>query len=520
MQLSTKKGYSHVLLAGLVISLAACGGGTEGSGSGTGQSPEPVGSAGGEETAVDSAKPNLRALQIWQKEDYNTYPVAKFLEERTGYKVQYDMLPQEKAMDKLNLLMASGDAYDVITTSGGNDYRALYSDYAKKGALVDLDPLLDEFGPNIKAAIAPEALEAMRINGKLFGLPMTSVPFVGSGLMIRQDWLDELGLAVPSTLDELTEVLKQFKERDPGNNGPQNVPLTINGSAPMIDNLVGAFGMPHNWNDVDGELLPRIMDPSYEEYIRYVKELFNLGLLDKEFAVNKDATAKEKFSSGKAGVIPLGWYDIPAIADALAKNQPGAQITYLPALKGPEGEFGYGIGVGFDRITFIPKSSKNPEDAVKWMNAKLEEDTFREMVIGKEGVHYTVEDDQYLPILPIFTDERNQANNYVTGSDDRVYPKYWQARVRKDPRLFEGWEFLNITQPEETRVMDQVGFAPYLPEFSKNNQQLNTMIGDYTVKLIFGAESLDGLEAFRKKYLAAGGEVSIKEVNGWYSSRN
>lgn len=131
----------------LVMSMAAC------SGNGTNTGNEAT-------TKPDAEKPVLKRLNVWQNEEYNAYPVAKLLEEKTGYKVQYDMLPQDKWAEKLNLIMSSGEAYDIVTSY--NDM-ALYSDYTQKGALVDLTPLIDEFGPNIKAAIKPESLEALKV---------------------------------------------------------------------------------------------------------------------------------------------------------------------------------------------------------------------------------------------------------------------------------------------------------------------------------------------------------------------
>jgi putative aldouronate transport system substrate-binding protein len=166
----------------------------------------------------------------------------------------------------------------------------------------------------------------------------------------------------------------------------------------------------------------------------------------------------------------------------------------------------------------VPKASKHPEDAVKWMDAKLEKETFKGMVIGEEGKHYTYKDGAYTPILPIFNDERNYANNFLSGTDDTNYPLYWQARVRKDMRLYDAWNFINHSQPENTKFLDPLGFAPYLPEFSKNFQKLETMTGDYTTKLIFGAEQIGGLDAFIAKYKSSGGDASYKEVNDWYAT--
>lgn len=511
-----KKSYQKLaalsIVAALALTAAACGKSADTKTAGS-ASPTPSAASG------EGPKPTLRSLQIWQKDDYNTYPVAKVLEEKTGYKVTYDMLPQDKPDEKLNLLISSGEAYDAVTIAGGSDMKALYSDYAKRGALTDLGPLIDKYGSNIKAMISQETLDAAKIDGKLYAIPTKTISASGNSIMIRQDWLDKLGLKVPTTTDEFVAVLQAFKDKDPGGNGANNLPFTINGAFPFLDSLVGAFGMPNGWNDVGGKLVPRALDPAYKEYAAFLNDLYKKGLLDKEFAVNKDATMKEKFSSGKAGAIPLGWYDVPTVTDALKKIQPDAKWVYIPALKGPSGKFGLGASAGFDRITFIPKASKHPEDAIKWINAKLDKDTFKLMAIGEENKHYTFKDGAYTPILPIFTDERNQANNYLMGIDEKNYPVYWQARVRKDPRLFEAWSFLNVQQPANTRIVDPLGISPYFPEFSKNNSALNTLANDQTVKFIVGAEPLTNIDAFAAKYKSSGGDASVKEVNDWYTAK-
>ncbi|TMV47876.1 extracellular solute-binding protein [Paenibacillus mesophilus] len=492
----------------LAISLVACGGNSD-------QEPKSSGAPGSEASAP---KPELRTLQGWMKDDYNRYPVAKLLEERTGYKVQYDMLPQDNPQEKLNLLIASSESYDAITTSGVSTYKAMYSDYAKRGALVDLGPLIDKYGPNIKAAISQESLDAVKIDGKIYAIPSKTLSNVASSFMIRQDWLDKLGLKMPTTTEEFVNVLKAFKEQDPGGNKDKNIPFSIWGNSPIEVNLAGAFGLSSTWNDVGGKLLPRALDPSYKDFLVYMNDLFKQGLLDKEFVVNKYATVSEKFTSGKVGVMPVDWGSVPALADALAKNVPGAKMAYIPAMKGPQGKMGLPVPTGFDRLTFIPKAAKHPEDAIKWINAKLEPDTFRLMTIGEENKHFTYKNGAYTPILPIFTDERNVANNFMSGSDEKNYPSYWQARVRKDQRLFDAYAFLNIQEPANTRIPDPIGMSPYLAVYAKNNESLNAMLNDQTVKFIAGAEPISNLDAFIAKYKAAGGDASYKEVNDWYAT--
>ncbi|NOU65337.1 extracellular solute-binding protein [Paenibacillus sp. LMG 31461] len=491
--------------------LTACGASSEGEKS---SSPTPAPST---QPATAGPKPELKALMRLGP-NFAKDPIAMMLEEKTGYKVNYEALPVDKPEDKLNLLIASSEPYDIVSTAGDSSSKAIYADYAKKGALVDLTPLIEKYGKNIKASLSKETLEMAKVDGKIYAIPTRTLESVGTSLMIRKDWLDKLGLKVPTTLDELLVVLKAFKEKDPGGNGAKNIPMAIKGDNPLVDNLVGAFGMVNDWNDVSGKLVPRAMNPAFKEYLTYMTDLYKQGLLDPEFAINKDATVKEKFTNGKAGAIVLHWADIPSIDDALKKNFPSATYAYIPALTGKDGKAGLAQSSGFDRLTFIPKASKHPEDAIKWMDAKLEPDTFKNMAIGVEGTHHTVKEGNYYPILPIFNDERGSASNYLTGIDETKYPIYWQARVRKDDRLYKGWEFLNKLQKPEVFKQNPLGLAPYFPNYSKENAQLNQMVNDYAVKVIVGGEQLTGFDAFTDKFKKAGGQTSYDEINTWYAT--
>jgi len=497
--------------------ISACGSNSEGEKTTPTPTAQPTKEEKVEKVEKAEKKPELKALMRLGP-NFAEDPIAAMLEEKTGYKVNYEALPVDKPEDKLNLLIASSEPYDVVSTGGDSSSKATYADYARKGALVDLTPLIEQYGKNIKAALSPETLEMAKVDGKIYAIPTRSIESVGTSLMIRKDWLDKLNLGVPTTLDELTNVLQAFKDKDPGGNGAKNIPMSIRGDIPMVDNLVGAFGMVNDWNDVNGQLVPRAMNPAFKEYLVYLSDLYKKGLLDQEFAINKDATVKEKFTNGKAGVIVLHWADIPPIDDALKQNFPEATYAYIPALAGKDGQAGLAQSFGLDRLTFIPKASKHPEDALKWIDAKLEADTFKNLAIGVEGTHHTFKDGNYYPILPIFNDERGSASNYLSGIDEKNYPIYWQARVRKDERLYNGWEALNKQQKPEVFKQNPLGVAPFLPNYSKENAQLSQMVNDYAVKVIVGSEQLTGFDTFTEQYKKAGGQASFDEINAWYTT--
>ena len=152
------------------------------------------------------------------------------------------------------------------------------------------------------------------------------------------------------------------------------------------------------------------------------------------------------------------------------------------------------------------------------MDAKLEPDTFKNLVIGEEGKHHEVKDGKYYPILPIFNDERNKAINFLSGVDENVYETYWLARVRKDTILMEEWEHLNQNLPPEQVVDDIIGKTPYLKEYVGNTQQLSTLVSDNLLNFIVGTHPMSEYEKFAADWNAQSGEAMSKEVNDWYQT--
>lgn len=141
--------------------------------------------------------------------DPKTEYVAKYIQERTGFNVEYELLPAENADEKLNLLVSSKDNYDLVKLNAAQFYNL-----ASAGALEPIDELLESHGNYIKQSIKQESFGSATIDGKIYGIPETGAGVsIGEELVVRQDWMDELGLATPTTADELYNVLKTIKEK-------------------------------------------------------------------------------------------------------------------------------------------------------------------------------------------------------------------------------------------------------------------------------------------------------------------
>ena len=482
-------------------------------------------SCGTKETDTADSKPTLKVMMNNIKVDPNTYPVSEMLEEKTGYHVEYYLLSSDNVAEKLNLILSSQDDYDGIQIMG--TYKDKYVDYANQGALLELDELIDEYGPNIKEAISDETWEVSRVNGKIYGIvtasskdkdengndkpdPMTSM------MLVRTDMMKKAGIEkLPETIDEFTEMLRAMKKLYSGN--MVQSPLTTL-STLELPGIEGAFGIECEWiENGDGTLSNRVETEGYKEYLLYLKSLYDEGLLDSELPTNKTNNVQEKFTSGKSFVMPMAYYDAATIMDSLDQNCPGYTIEYMLPLTGENNQRGYAYGSGrLEKVFVIPRASKHPEDVIKWINAKLEKETFKEMVLGVEGTNYEVKDGAYYPILPAFDNDRGLANDFLTGSREAEYRDYWLCRVRKDDRIYQKFLETGTAEVLSAAHKNPDADAPTM-EASKYTVTLETIVNDYALGVITGADSIDNYDAFLTKWRTNGGKELVSEMNEWYS---
>ncbi|WJH33454.1 extracellular solute-binding protein [Paenibacillus sp. CC-CFT747] len=443
--------------------------------------------------------------------DPNEQVVAKLLNEKTGYKVTYDMLPVENPDDKLNLLMANKEKYSFMILSATQ-----YSKLAASGALEPIDELVNKYGTNLKNVISQNSWNGAKLNGKIFGIPQTgSGTVVNSSLVIRQDWMDELGLKMPTTRDELYNVMKTIKEK-------KNVMALSGGKSPLAPEILPTFGLPMTtaalgWEEVNGKLVNAVENPNMKKYLEFMRKLYSEKLIDQEWSLNQSNKVIENFTSGKAAMMSMGYFNAPTVKTALEKNTPTAKIGTVPYLKGDDGKVRVVGTAGISFYVGIPKWAENKEEIIKYLDLKLDKDIHKEATIGKEGVHHKVENGNYIPILPKFTEDYNDASGFLTGVDEKNYPIYWQARVRKDPVLFSAFES-NQANAKGSAVLDPLSFAPPLEAVGKYNQKLNKLVEDTFLKYITGAEPLENYDKFLAQWKADGGDEMTKAVNEWYAS--
>ncbi|HCO70898.1 MAG TPA: ABC transporter substrate-binding protein, partial [Enterococcus sp.] len=188
--------------------------------------------------------------------------VTQKLEEYTGVEIDFTWVPDASKTERLNAALASNSLADIVSLTEINNTTVRSS--LASGMFWDVEPYLEEF-PNL-AEISEDRLESSRIDGQIYGVPFLK-PIARYGVLVRKDWLDNLGLDVPSTLEELAAVAQAFTEDDPDGNGADDTVGFVERDESFnvgFRSLSGYFGAD-NWFTItdDDEVMPSFMQPEY-----------------------------------------------------------------------------------------------------------------------------------------------------------------------------------------------------------------------------------------------------------------
>jgi putative aldouronate transport system substrate-binding protein len=262
--------------------------------------------------------------------------IYDLLVQKTGYTIDWQLYKAGvDTTEQVNLLMASGNPPDAVC----NIPTSLYIRYAKEGGLAPLDDALAKFGTYLSTDkyLTKEQFESIKIDGKIYGLP-NKIPSIGYGaLAVRKDWLRELNLNEPKTLEELYNVLKAVKQAKPG-----VIPLAVDGTLERMAVILGSFGIRSNRSAAflieNGKASFPYLDNRCAEFIKYMHRLYAEGLIDREFVVEKETVGK--FVAGLGFMMDTNYVEITRQMSPFKEKNPNGIWEYIEYPKGPNGESG------------------------------------------------------------------------------------------------------------------------------------------------------------------------------------
>ncbi len=507
----------------IVSSLAGCG--QSGTSTPSDTSTAAV-SSSTEAKTLDGAKPELKYLGYNVSFDPNTDPMAKVYEEKTGYKVNYNVLPAENADEKLLMEVASGANYDVLQVSV-SQFQTLLS----QGALKPLTDLLNQYGQDVLKGVSEASWKATSgSDGNIYGIPY-KYPYpteVTTFLVARMDLMKAAGIdKLPTTIDEFYNTLVTLKKFYGDKyiifTGPFRAAseASVNWDIPQV--ITSAFGIYSDWMvDENGKVYYMTEHENFPKMIEFMQKLSKEGLIDRDWAVNNTTTVNEKLSAGKA-IIGASTRVGVAVTTPIMTGKDGLglkneDLGYIGALAGSDGTTKYMKTEAINQVTCILKSSKNAEHAINWMNIKQQNQLY--LNIGVEGTHFTYDTDGSIkPINPIFAEERGNSYWYLNSTNEEEFAKQWPSRVRKSDAMWAAFDAVTNKANKETPqifVDNTFAFMPSLENYAKYNQSLFKATGDYILQLIGGTKKIDSLNTFKSDWANGGGEKIRTEMQTWY----
>ena len=386
------KKWLALILAGCmgICCLAGCGNST---GNGGKTSANADTAVQGRESS-DTEKVKLTALISKHSltKDVNEMEWLNLLEEENGVDVEWQQITADWDQKK-SVMFAGGDIPDILVkatvTTDFATYNGLFENlapYIDSGEMPNVAKMFEDH-PELRVLSTDE-------NGAIYGIPnyRSLWPRTNRVLYINKTWLDNLGLQVPTTMDELEEVLIAFKNEDPNGNGDtkDEIPLDFSGFPTF---MLGCFGVPMmNESDgyfvEDGKVKNYRVDERYKTFMIWLQKLYGEGLINEE-VITQDyskfqSLARGEGSTAKVGVT-LGWESGDRFGTGVAD-----QYLPLPALKphadSDENEVYWGYYSDNNSVNAatvaLSANCKNKAEAVKFIDAFYAEDMGIQVLFG------------------------------------------------------------------------------------------------------------------------------------------
>lgn len=433
MKLATKKLFSLGLGGLLAFSMVGCGS----SSTSTSTDSTSTDAASGEVTKPEKITMMVNGTFL-KPEQKQSELVAKY-KELTGIDLEITSIDHNSYNDQLALAFASGDVADVVILSA--EY---YSAYASQGALADISEYWKNSETKASGRINEEYIDSLYINDGLYGFAAQR----GGGCMtyLRQDWLDKLGLSVPTTYDEYIKVLEAFTTQDPDGNGVNDT-YGVTAAGIMTTDAPFTNYLPEFWQDAypdfyqkeDGTWVDGFSEQATSDALQRLKDAYNLGVIDIEITTNKTSSCRDKLYSSKVGAFTYwaGKWNM-TLDENVKAITPEASLVAIP----PIAELGQYVERQSPVIAITSKC-KNPAGVFKYLFETMVDGAEGQMLFtyGVEGTHYEVTDGKYSQ-LP---DPENPANTFTSAYIDPVLCiSDWidgdPLEDSRDPRILESNE--------------------------------------------------------------------------------
>jgi len=447
--------------------------------------------------------------------------VEKALEDVVGVDLDITWVPNSSYGDKVNITLAGDDLPQVMVIQGKDPG---FVRNAEAGAFWDLTDYLDDY-PNLKTTF-PEVQKASSVNGKVYGV-FRARDVIREAVIIRKDWLENLGLDMPKTTEDLYAVAKAFTEDDPDGNGVDDTygliipkwPGTIGTNSPW-DALETWYGAGNRWTERDGELVPNFTTDEWLDAVQFERQLVEEGVVNADYATFDSANWNEPFLTGKGGIILDVHSRAGVLMNLFKQADPDNFDSYVDItgnLEGPDGEVHALPTTGYSGFLAIPRAKVKTEADLRGVLEVLDKLNSEEagpiLNNGIEGESYTLDGD----LAAAITDApQTLKDDVMSFSQLGTNVNGFQGYLPKQASDYEQ-QMYDKRKEIEAADLENAEFDPSAPYVSdtyiSKGAQLDTIVADARIQYIAGQLDLDGLKDAIKLWRSSGGDDVIDEIN-------
>ncbi len=340
-------------------------------------------------------------------------PQTKEIEEATGINIEWQIAASsDNIQTKISTIFASGDLPDVIFTgvSAGNRFdKATEQSFGLQGLVIPLNTYLDNVSVGYQAAFesVPGMKEYMTApNGDIYSLPNLDASLHVQYPMkywLNHQWLNNLGLEEPTTVEGLEVVLRAFKEQDANGNGNVNdeIPLStvVQGAGVQIDGfLMAPFQLTPDKTKMyveNDKIVYAPIQKGYQEGLIWLNSLYKEGLIYPESFTQDRNTQVNLNEVGNEAVIGSFLAQRPGYAADLVtypnNSKKWEQYQSVAPLKGKDGQ----VQAAWDPyvqyqtgMVYITNQCEYPEAAFRLIDYLATEEMTMRSAVGIKGVNW------------------------------------------------------------------------------------------------------------------------------------
>ncbi len=336
--------------------------------------------------------------------DLNENTLTPWIQEKTNVKINFEEIPDTEWDTKVNLLIASDELPDAFIYGGFS--AAELADYGSQGVFLALNDIIEEHGHYVKQVFdQQEALPGAytALDGNIYTLPDINECyhcFYSMRAWINQQWLTNLGLEYPNTVDEFVNVLRAFKEQDANGNGDPNDEIPFSGNATSWNSTIYPFllnsFLHYDTSNLsvkeDGTVIFTPIQPEFKEGLQWIASLIDEGLIEKEALTQTEEQLKTKGSNLDVallgGFTSACWWS--GVGSDNGEGSRCREYSGLSPLEGPNGvRISPWAGTGFNMgNSVITTACEDPVPLFKMLDYMLSDEATLRSQIGELGVDY------------------------------------------------------------------------------------------------------------------------------------